>query len=190
MTDSTASTAVHVPHEDIERVLFDEAAIRARVAELGRKISEDYKGRPLVLIGVLKGSLFFLSDLSRKIEIPHKLDLVGARSYVGAGSSGSVSVTKDLDFELRGKDVLIVEDIYDSGRTLKVIRDMVALERPASIEICAMLWKDLPSRACDLEVRYVGFHVENVFVVGYGLDYLERYRHLDYIGVLSPEVYR
>lgn len=175
-------------HEDLSEVLFDEEEIRAAVERIGARISEDYRDRDLVLVGVLKGSLFFLADLSRAISVPHQFDLVGAHSYRGVKPSEQVTVDKDISLDLRGRDVLIVEDIYDSGKTLKVVYDMVRLYQPANVEICALISKNVP-READLPVKYVAFEIEDVFVVGYGLDYRERYRHLKCIGALNPEVY-
>jgi len=180
------------PADDIEEVLLNEQSIARRIREMGEEISEDYRGRSLVLIGVLRGALVFLSDLSRAIDIPHSFDMVGASSYgTGTKSSGRVQITKDVEVALRGRDVLIVEDIYDSGRTLVAIRDLLRVHRPSSIRIAAFLYKqDVSFRAAEVTLDYYGFRIPNKFVVGYGLDYAEFYRHLPYIGVLSPAVYR
>ncbi len=178
------------PNDDIEKVLYSAAQIRECVVELGARISVDYKGKDLVLVGILRGALVFLSDLSRAIEIPHSFDMVGASSYGSAtASSGRVQITKDVEVNLRGKHVVVIEDIYDSGRTLAAIRDLLYVHRPASIELCALLYKRKSERARELPIRYSGFEIPDKFVVGYGLDYSEMYRHLPYIGVLKRQVY-
>ncbi len=177
--------------QDLERVLFTREEIARRVAELGRQISEDYRGKPLVLISILKGGIIFLSDLMRSITIPHAFDLVGASSYRGgASSSGKVIITKDAELDLRGKHVLIVEDILDTGHTLNVVCELLRIQGPASLEICCLLNKKrVRERELRQPLRYVGFEIPDEFVVGYGLDYGERYRNLSCIGVLKPEVY-
>ena len=166
-------------------VLLSEERIRRRVAELGRDISRDYAGRELVLIGVLKGAVIFLSDLTRAISIPHTFDLVGASSYgAETRSSGRVAVTREFGAGVRDKDVLLVEDIYDSGRTLAALARRLEKHEPRSIELCCFVVKDVP-REEELAVRYVGFRIADVFAVGYGLDHAERYRHLPYLAALS-----
>ena len=166
-------------------VLLSEERIRRRVAEIGRDISRDYAGRELVLIGVLKGAVIFLSDLTRAISIPHTFDLVGASSYgSGTRSSGRVTVTREFGAGLRGKDVLLVEDIYDTGRTLAALAKRLEKHEPRSIELCCFVVKDTP-REQKLSIRYVGFRIADVFAVGYGLDHAERYRHLPYLAALS-----
>lgn len=175
--------------KDLSEVLFTGDQIAARVAALGEYISQEYQGKNLVIIGVLKGVVLFLADLMREIRIPVQFDVVGASSYrSGKDAAPQVSITKDLDIDLHGKDVLILEDIYDTGRTLQVVYEMVKLYNPASIEVCALLYKTIP-RERVMPVKYVGFEIGNVFVVGYGLDYKERYRNLRCIGVLNPEIY-
>jgi len=174
---------------DLGRVLLSEKEIAARVAELGAQIARDYRNRDLVLIGILKGGLFFLSDLSRQIEIAHELELVGAHSYGGdVHPAAEVRITKDSDRSLEGRDLLIVEDIYDTGNTLRAITEMVRMDRPRSVEVCALMVKRKDHRHA-IPIRYVGFEIDDVFVVGYGLDYRERYRNLRCVGVLLPEIY-
>jgi hypoxanthine phosphoribosyltransferase len=177
--------------QDLERVLFTREDIGKRVRELGRQISQDYRGKSLVLISILKGGIVFLSDLMRCITIPHMFDLVGASSYRGAATtSGKVIITKDTDLDLRGKDVLIVEDILDTGHTLNVVCELLRIQAPASLEICCLLNKKrVRERELRQPLRYVGFEIGDEFVVGYGLDYAERYRNLSCVGVLKPEIY-
>jgi hypoxanthine phosphoribosyltransferase len=184
MMATPASTALM---QDLQTVLFTEEQIARKVAELGARISRDYAERDLVLIGVLKGGVVFLSDLSRAITVPSEYDLVGARSYKeGTRPSAEVTITKDLDLPIRGRDVLLVEDIYDTGNTMRAIHEMLAMYRPRSLEICSLLRKS-KRRDNPMEIKYVGFEIDEVFVVGYGLDYKERYRGLRCIGVLNPE---
>lgn len=174
----------------IERMLYTEDQIRERVAALGREISRDYEGKSLVLISILKGGIVFLADLTRSITIPHAFDLMGASSYKNrTTSSGKVIITKDTELNLEGRDVLLVEDILDTGRTLSVVIDLLKIQSPASVEICCLLYKKR-DHAFKLPVRYVGFEIPDEFVVGYGLDYNEEYRNLSGLGVLKPEVYR
>lgn len=187
-----ASTGVNMPSQvdDLDRILLTESRIAEKVAELGARIAEDYRGRDLTLISILKGGIIFLADLSRRIPMPHQFELVGAQSYKdGAVPSGDVRITKDIDLEIHGRDVLIIEDIYDTGATLRTIREMILLYNPRSLEICSLLVKDKP-RDKELDIKYTGFEIEDVFVVGYGLDYREKYRNLSCIGVLAPEIYR
>lgn len=186
--DSPGETALMV--DDLARVLLTGDEIADRVAELGEQISTDYAEKDLVLVGVLKGVIFFLGDLSREISIPHQFDLVGASSYKGGTQpTANVTITKDIDLDLHGKDVLLVEDIYDSGHTLQVVHEMLKTYKPASLKVCALLVKKR-ERPNPLKIDYTGFEIEDVFVVGYGLDHAEKYRNLKCIGVLHPEVYR
>jgi hypoxanthine phosphoribosyltransferase len=172
---------------NLASVLYSSEQIAARVAELGRQISADYAGRDLVLVNVLKGGIVFLADLSRSIVIPHSFDLVGASSYRGATrSSGKITITKDLDLDIRGRHVVLVEDILDSGRTLTLVLELLKLHEPASLEICCLLDKQC-QRESSIGIRYTGFVIPDKFVVGYGLDYKELYRNLPCIGVLKPE---
>ncbi len=174
---------------DILRVLLSEDELKARVAELGRQISADYEGKNLLLIGVLKGSVVFMSDLMREITVKARMDFMAVSSYgAGVKSTGVVRILKDLDKDIHGFDVLIVEDILDSGKTLSYLKKLLTERHPASIRIATLL--DKPERReADITADYVGFDVPNEFVVGYGLDYGEEYRNLPYIGVLKPEVY-
>jgi hypoxanthine phosphoribosyltransferase len=176
-------------HPDLQDILYDHEAIKRRVGELADEISSDYASGNLILVTILRGGLIFLSDLSRSLSISHTYDVVGASSYgPHAESSGQVLITKDIEISLREKDVLLVEDIYDTGRTLRVVRDLMQVHGPKSLEICSLLVKDHP-RSHEVPIKYVGFHIPNLFVVGYGLDYEEQYRHLSCIGVLKPEIY-
>jgi hypoxanthine phosphoribosyltransferase len=169
-------------------VLIDRDALQRRIAELGEEISADYAGRDLLLVGVLKGAVFFMADLMRGLTIPCEIDFMAISSYGDStDSSGVVRILKDLDINIEGRDVLVVEDIIDSGLTLSyLIRNLEARE-PASLEICALLTKP-ERREIEVPVRYVGFEIPNRFVIGYGLDFGERYRNLPYVGVLDPRL--
>ena len=173
----------------MERILFTEEELAARVRELGARITRDYAGKDLVIASVLRGSFIFMADLTRAIELPLTVDFMAVSSY-GAGtvSSGQVEIKKDLSDSIEGKDLLIVEDILDSGNTLYYLIDVLEARKPASIRICTLL--DKPERRIKpIKADYMGFTIPDAFVVGYGLDYDERYRNLPYIGVLKPEVY-
>ena len=175
---------------DVAEVLLSEAEIQGRVAELGRRISEDYAGRELTLVSVLKGSLPFMADLMRTISIPVQIDLMEVSSYGGTAteSSGLVRILKDLCSNIDGRDVLIVEDIIDTGLTLNYLIRYLRGKNPASLRICTLL--DKPARRLvDIPVDYTGFTIPDQFVIGYGLDYGELYRNLRFVGVLRPEVY-
>lgn len=175
---------------DVERVLISEEQIQARTAELGRQITEDYAGKDLLLVGVLKGAVMFMVDLSRAIDLPVALDFMATSSYgASTKSSGVVRILKDLDRSIEGKDLLIVEDIVDTGLTLKYLIDILRERGPASIQVCALLNKQ-KSRKTDVELAYVGFEIPDEFVIGYGLDYAEVYRNLPFVGVLSPSKYQ
>lgn len=173
------------PFAPFDDVLIDPERLRERVAELGEQITRDYAGSSPLLVGVLKGSVFFMADLARVIDLPLEMDFMAVSSYGNATeSSGVVRMLKDLDAPIEGRDVIIVEDIIDSGRTLSYLIELLHQRKPASIEICALLIK--PERAeVDVECKYVGFEIPNRFVVGYGLDYAERYRNLEYICCLD-----
>lgn len=172
-------------HEDVLEILVPSSKLSARVRTLGRRITRDFAGRDLHLITVLKGGLFFLTDLARAIDRPLSLDCLGISSYNGE-ARGTVRITKDLDDDIQGRHVLIVEDIIDTGLTLAYIRRNLLLRQPASLTICTLL--DRPyRRIVDIEVAYVGFTVPDAFVVGYGLDWRGRYRNLPYIATLKPE---
>ena len=175
--------------EDVLRVLLSEDEIREKVRELGGKITADYKNSNLMLVTVLKGAVVFLTDLMRQIDVPAEIDFMVVSSYgSGVKSSGVVKIVKDLDVPLAGKDILIVEDILDSGLTLSYIKELLESRGPRSIRIATLL--DKPSRRkVDLQADYIGFSVPDEFVIGYGLDYDEKYRNLPYIGILKPEVY-
>lgn len=169
------------------RVLISAEEIQRRTGELAREISEDYAGRDLVMVGVLKGAFVFLADLARRVRIPLEIDFVAVSSYGSdTESSGVVRIIKDLDLDIAGKDVLLVEDIVDTGLTLKYLVGLLKERGPASVEICALLNKP-EARKVDLEVKYSGFDVPPLFVVGYGLDYAERFRQLPYVGVLEDQ---
>lgn len=171
----------------VEEVLIDEAALQARIAELGDEISEDYRGRDLVLLGVLKGAVFFMADLMRRLSVPCEIDFMAISSYGAAtDSSGVVRILKDLDINIAGRHVLVVEDIIDSGLTLSYLMRNLEAREPASLEVCALMTKP-ERRQIEVEVRYVGFEIPNRFVIGYGLDFGERYRNLPYVAVLHPD---
>ena len=176
--------------QDIERVLFTEEALKARVAELAGEIDRDYAGREPMFISVLRGSFIFMADLVRAVTLPCKLDFMAVSSYgSGTTSSGQVKITKDLSESIEGRDILVVEDILDSGNTLSYLFQLLQARHPASIRLCTLL--DKPSRRTKpIQADYVGFPVDDLFVVGYGLDYAEKYRNLPYIGVLKPQVYQ
>jgi hypoxanthine phosphoribosyltransferase len=172
----------------VGEVLIDQETLAARVAELGAEVSADYEGRDLLLIGVLKGAVFFMADLMRHLTVPCEVDFMAISSYGDAtDSSGIVRILKDLDINIEGRHVLVVEDIIDSGLTLSYLIRNLESREPATLEVCALLTK--PSRReIDVPVRYVGFEIPNKFVVGYGLDFAERYRNLPYVGVLDEHL--
>jgi hypoxanthine phosphoribosyltransferase len=172
----------------IGEILIDEETLAARVTELGAEVSADYEGRDLLLIGVLKGAVFFMADLMRHLTVSCEVDFMAISSYGDAtDSSGIVRILKDLDINIEGRHVLVVEDIIDSGLTLSYLMRNLESREPASLEVCALLTK--PSRReIDVPVRYVGFEIPNKFVVGYGLDFGERYRNLPFVGVLSEHL--
>lgn len=178
-------------HADLAEIIIDEKTIQARVVELAQQISRDYEGKELFLVGVLKGAAIFLADLVRHITAPLTYDFVAIQSYGSATkSSGVVRILKDLEEPVESKHVLVVEDIVDTGLTMRVsyLIDNLRSRKAASVKVCALL--DRPGRRIfETEIDYTGFVVPNKFVVGYGLDYQERYRSLPYIGVLKPEVY-
>jgi hypoxanthine phosphoribosyltransferase len=175
--------------DDIEQVLITEAEIQAKLAEMGAKITADYRDRSLLLVGVLKGAFVVMADLARNIELPLQFDFMAVSSYGAATkTSGVVRILKDLDHDLRDRDVLVVEDIVDSGLTLKYLLKNLAGRKPASLEVAALLRKE-GIQQVPLDVRYVGFDIPNEFVVGYGLDYAEKYRNLPFIGRLRPSAY-
>lgn len=176
-------------NDDIRAVLVSEQQLKDKVAQLGAQISQDYVGKDLVLVSILKGAVVFMADLMRAVTIPCSIDFMVVSSYgAGTTTTGLVKIIKDLDSDLSGKDVLIVEDILDTGVTLSNLVPMLKMRNPNSVRICAIL--DKPSRRrADIQADYTGFQVPDEFVVGYGLDYDEKYRNLPYVGVLKPSVY-
>ena len=180
--------AEHV-QDDLSNVLFTEEQIAQKVRELAQQIDRDYEGRDVLLVGVLKGAVMVMADLMRELEGQYPMDWMAVSSYgSGTKSSGVVRILKDLDTDLHGKDVLIVEDIIDSGLTLSWLRTNLESRGPASVEICTLLRKPDAAKT-DIDVRYVGWDIPNEFVVGYGLDFAEQYRNLDCIATLAPHVY-
>lgn len=177
-------------NNQIKKVLLSEEAIKEKVKVMGAKITEDYRGKDLIVLGILKGSVFFMSDLMKEIKIPCKMDFMAVSSYGDATeSSGIVKIIKDLDFEIKGKHVLIVEDIIDSGITLKYLMKYLSARNPNSLEIACLLNKP-ERRKEELQVKYLGFDVPDYFLVGYGLDYAENYRNLPFVGILDEKVYK
>ena len=177
-------------HEDIEQVLITSEQIQEKIAHLAKQITDDYRDRDLLLVGVLKGAFVFMSDLARQIELPLEFDFMAVSSYGSSTkSSGVVRILKDLDYEITGRHVLLVEDIIDSGLTISYLLRYLEARGPASLDICSLFWKK-GEQAVPLEVKYPGFEIPPVFVVGYGLDYAEKYRNLSYIGVLKQSAYR
>jgi len=176
-------------HSDIEKVLVTEEELQEINARLGAQITRDFKDKNLLVVGILKGSVYFMTDLTRHIDLPLKLDFLAVSSYGGGTrSSGAVKIVKDIDIDLEGYDVLLIEDILDSGRTLQYVSDMLRARKAKSITICTLL--DKPARrVVDLHADYVGCDVPDEFVVGYGLDYDQHYRNLPYIGSLKREIY-
>ena len=174
--------------KDIQSVLITEEELKAKVREIGAKISEDYKGKEPIFVGVLKGCFVFMSDLVRSVSINCSMDFMAVSSYSGTKTTGAVKINKDLSEDICGKDVIIVEDILDSGVTLNYLKNYLMVRRPASIRIVTLM--DKPSRRkADVFADYSCFEVPDAFVVGYGLDYNEKYRNLPYVGILRSEVY-
>src|SRR5215471_16411114 len=172
----------------VGEILIGPDELQARVRELGAEISADYTGRDLLLVGVLKGAVFFMADLMREISVSCEIDFMAISSYgASTDSSGVVRILKDLDLNIDGRHVLVVEDIIDSGLTLSYLLRNLESREPASLEICALLTKP-ERREIDVTVKYIGFEIPNRFVIGYGLDFAERYRNLPYVGVLRPEL--
>ncbi|HEX9235166.1 MAG TPA: hypoxanthine phosphoribosyltransferase [Actinomycetota bacterium] len=185
----TLAQHVHGFDQDIEQVLLSTEDIRARTAEVGAEITRDYAGQDLLLIGVLKGAFVFMADLSRHIQLPLEFDFMAVSSYGAATqTSGVVRILKDLDHEIEGRSVLLVEDIVDSGLTLSYLLKNLRTRRPASLEVCALMQKR-DVQQVPLDIKYRLFEIPPVFVVGYGLDYSERFRNLPFVGTLQPEVY-
>lgn len=174
---------------DVQEILYSEEVLREKVSEIGEKISTDYAGKDLLVVGILKGSVVFTTDLIKSITIPCELDFMSVSSYGNSSkSSGIVRILKDLDSNIEGKHVLIVEDIVDTGSTLSYLLDYLKARKAASIEIVALLNKE-SGRKVHVEAKYVGFEVPDEFIVGYGIDYAEHYRNLPFIGILKREVY-
>ena len=175
--------------DELTSTLFSEEEIHAKIAELARRIEADYAGKDLLLVGVLRGAVMVMADLARELRVPLEMDWMAVSSYgSGTQSSGVVRILKDLDSDLQDRNVLIVEDIIDSGLTLSWLRANLESRGAASVEICALLRKPEAAKV-DVDVRYVGFEIPPAFVVGYGLDYAEKYRNLRGIGVLAPHIY-
>src|SRR5918994_6026094 len=176
-------------HEDIDEVLVSEEEIHEKITELAKQITEDYRGKDLLLVGVLKGAFVFMSDLAREVHLPIEFDFMAVSSYGSSTkSSGVVRILKDLDYEITGRHVLLVEDIIDSGLTISYLLRYLEARQPASLEICSLFWKK-GEQAVPMDIKYPGFEIPPVFIVGYGLDFAEKYRNLPYIGVLRPEAY-
>lgn len=174
--------------QDIQTILLTEEQIRQRVQELGAQIAADYDGKDPIVVGILRGCFIFMADVVRAMPIPLTLEFLAVSSYGAGTTSGEVCLTRDFPMPIEGRHVIIMEDILDSGRTLDYVMRILRQRNPASVEICAFL--DKPSRRVnDVKARYVGYEVPDAFVVGYGLDYADRYRNLPYIGVLKPEIY-
>lgn len=175
-------------HENIESILLSEEKIHARIAELGKELSREYAGKNPLFVGVLKGVVVFYADMVRAVTIPCEFDFMAVSSYSGTESTGKLNIKKDLGCDITGRHVVILEDILDTGFTLSRTVELLKSRNPASLKICTLL--DKPERReAEIEADYVGFAIPNMFVVGYGLDYNERYRNLPYVGVLKPEAY-
>jgi len=188
-TTDTEQRPRSILEQDVAEILIDEATLQAKIAELGARISADYADRQVTLVSVLKGALPFMADLMRQITTPVRIDLMEVSSYgASTETSGKVRIIKDLSASIEGKDVLIVEDVIDTGLTLNYLTKYLSGKGPSSLEICTLL--DKPARRLvEIELAYRGFEIPDRFVIGYGLDYDEIYRNLPYIGVLKPEVY-
>jgi hypoxanthine phosphoribosyltransferase len=190
MAADTAKGASTQLHPDVESVVLSEEDIRNIVTRMGDEISRDYAGRNPLVVTVLRGAFIFTADLLRAIKVPCEVDFMAVSSYGnGVKSSGVVRIVKDLDTKVQGRDVIIAEDILDSGLTLSYLIKLLQARQPNSIEVAAFSVKDIEGKRPAVEPRYVGCHVPDAFVVGYGLDYAERYRNLPYVGILKPEVY-
>jgi len=188
--DTTATSASRNIREDIADILVTEDQIKGAIAKLGRQLATDYQGKDLLLVGVLRGAIMFIVDLARAIDLPLTVDFMAVASYgASTQTSGIVRILKDLDSSIEGKDVLVVEDIIDSGLTLTYILETLRTRNPASVRVCALLSKP-ERRRVDVPVDYLCFEIPDAFVVGYGLDYDQIYRNLPFIGVLKPEAYK
>lgn len=179
-----------VQDKDVKEVLYSEEQLHNKMQELGAAITKDYAGKNLLMVSILKGSVMVMADLMRAVDLPLQIDFMNVSSYgAGAQTKGSVKILKDLDVDIKGKDVLIVEDILDSGVTLHNLINLLKQREPASIEICTLFSK--PSRRqVDVDAKYIGFEIPDAFIVGYGLDFAEKYRNLPYVGVLKEEIYQ
>ena len=173
----------------IKEVLFTEQQLREKIAELGAAITKDYEGKDLLIVSILKGSVMVMADLMRAVDLPLQIDFMNVSSYgAGTQTAGSVKILKDLDVDIKGKNLLIVEDVLDSGVTLHNLMKLLRQRQPESIEICTLFSK--PSRRrVDVDAKYIGFVIPDAFIVGYGLDYDEKFRNLPYVGVLKEEIY-
>ena len=177
-------------HKDVQEVLFSEEQLQQRIGELGAELTRDYTGKRPFFLGVLKGCFVFMADLTRCIDAYAEIDFMAVSTYGnGTTTTGAVNIRKDLSYDIENRHVIIIEDILDSGVTLSYLRNYLMNRKPASIKICTLLDKPARRRA-DISADYVGFECPNEFIVGYGLDYAEKYRNLDYIGVLKPEIYQ
>jgi hypoxanthine phosphoribosyltransferase len=174
--------------QGVGEIMIEQDRLQARIRELGEEVSRDYAGRDLLLVGVLKGAVFFMADLMRVLTVPCEIDFMAISSYgAQTDSSGVVRILKDLDTNIAGRDVLVVEDIIDSGLTLSYLMRSLKARKPGSLEVCALMTKP-ERREIEVPVRYVGFEIPNKFVIGYGLDFAERYRNLPYVAVLHPDL--
>lgn len=176
---------------DIERVIIDETELQARISELAAEISNEYKGKKPLFVGVLKGVVMFFGDFIKRVTVPCQIDFMWISSYEGTSTTGNILVKKDISSDIKGRDIIILEDIFDTGNSLDFVYKYLLAKEPASLKICTLL--DKPDRRkpdITLKADYTGFVIPNEFVVGYGLDYNEYYRNLPYIGVLKPEVYQ
>ena len=177
-------------HNDIEKILLSEQQIQTRIQELGEILTKEYADKNPVIVGVLKGVVVFYADMIRRIQVPCQMDFMWISSYAGTNSTGKMEVKRDIASDIKGRHVLILEDIFDTGNSLEFTVNHLKKQNPASIKICTLLDKPERRRAgVTLKADYVGFTIPNAFVVGYGLDYNEKYRNLPYVGILKPEVY-
>ena len=175
--------------KEVEQVLITDEQIAKRIAEMTRQIERDFRGRDMVIVSLLTGTVMFLADLIRHLELPLRLDFMGVSSYGAGTESGELVFTKELRIDVRGRDVLLVDDILDTGKTMTRVRAKLRALKPRRIKTCVLL--DKPSRRVEkIKADYVGFQIPDVFVIGYGLDYAERYRNLPFVGILKPEVYQ
>lgn len=180
----------HMLEQDIERVVVSREEIKAACEKLGKQLTEDYQGKDVLVVGILRGAALFMMDIIREMDCHLEMDFMDVSSYHGGtSSSGEVKIIKDLDSRVEGRHILIVEDIIDTGRTLRYIMDLLKYRKAASVKVCALTDKPEGRVVKDVKADYVGIEVPNEFLVGYGLDYEQKYRNLPYIGVLKPEIY-